>query len=392
VQHAPEKRKGPPPASIRGNDAILAELLYCRWRPSERDVVACLLELDRVTKGGLLATLYRETMGLGRLEDLSVALQDSKAIESLAQDHELFDRCSEKAGFTKAAQMLRRFCFEHSSPPYKKLRDKLPLNVSTAAELWRQLDLSELLQVSTEESMASAAESEPGQLKICFKAGRMDDAHWKDLAEKAPRITRALHKPLPLLKRRASRGYFTLKDWGRLVAAMVVPERQTLDVEASLEHLSSLWNDGAEYCASLAALDALGHTFANLLNQPTQNEADLGGHLRVNFSSRVSKSKISLTDIFLDSQVIMEEDAYNIAANRGLEAARAELYRLEENSGGDFSEFRQRMLDVLKSVALAISNCQHKGNLHLVRAVAGLLAVDWRLAQDLCKNNRERMV
>ena len=112
----------------------------------------------------------------------------------------------------------------------------------------------------------------------------------------------------------------------------------------------------------------------------------------MSFSSRVSKSKISLTDIFLDSQVIMEEDAYNIAANRGLEAARAELYRLEENSGGDFSEFRQRMLDVLKSVALAISSGQHKGNLHLVRAVAGLLAVDWRLAQDLCKNNGERMV
>ena len=297
AQHAPEKRKGPPPACIRGNDAILAELVCCRWRPSEKDVVACVLELDRVTKGGLLATLYRETMGLGRLEDLSVALQDRKAIECLAQDHELFDRCSEKAGFAKAAQMLRRFCFEHSSPPYKKLRDKLPLNVSTAAELWRQLDLSELLQVGTEESTASEAETEPRQLKIRFKEGRMDDAHWKDLAEKAQRTVRALHKPLPLLKRRASRGYFTLKDWGRLVAAIVVPQRQTLDVEASLEHLSSLWNDDAEYCASLAALDALGHTLANLLNQPTQNEA-LVGHLHSSFSSQASKSKIALDTFF----------------------------------------------------------------------------------------------
>ena len=66
---------------------------------------------------------------------------------------------------------------------------------------------------------------------------------------------------------------YTLKDWGRLVGALSVPQRQTRDVEASLECLTSLWNDDAEYCATLSSLDALGHAIGNLLNQPTQNEA-----------------------------------------------------------------------------------------------------------------------
>lgn len=79
----------------------------------------------------------------------------------------------------------------------------------------------------------------------------------------------------------------------------------------------------------------------------------------------------------------MEEDAYSVAANLGLESARSALYRLQENSTGDFSEFRQKTQDVLRSVALAVSNGYHKGNLHLVRAAAGLLAVDWSLPQDM---------
>lgn len=79
----------------------------------------------------------------------------------------------------------------------------------------------------------------------------------------------------------------------------------------------------------------------------------------------------------------MEEDAYSIAANLGLEGARAQLYRLEENSGGDFAEFRQKTLDVLRSIALALSNSYHRGNLHLVRETAALLAVDWTLPQDV---------
>ena len=78
----------------------------------------------------------------------------------------------------------------------------------------------------------------------------------------------------------------------------------------------------------------------------------------------------------------MEEDAYSIAANLGLKSACTELYRLQENLPGDFSEFRKKTLDVLRSVALAVSNGYHKGNLHLVRIAAGLLAVDWSIAQD----------
>jgi hypothetical protein len=78
----------------------------------------------------------------------------------------------------------------------------------------------------------------------------------------------------------------------------------------------------------------------------------------------------------------MEEDAYSIAANLGLQSACSELYRLQENQPGDFAEFRQKTLDVLRSVALAVSNGYHRGNLHLVRKAAGLLAVDWSIDQD----------
>jgi hypothetical protein len=266
------RAKGPPPKRISGRDAVLAEMRYCSWRPSEKDVVACMLELDKTTEKGLLETIYRDTDGAGRVVDLSLALQDRQGICALILEHELFDKCSDHAGFTKAAQTLRRFAFEHSSPAHRKLKDSEPLDIDEAKELWRQLDLSELLRICTEPHDSEGAHADGGPLRLVFKTGRMQDADWQRLMEDAPRVRRRLHKALPLVKLRASRRMYTLRDWGRMVGAMTTPRRQTLDVESSLESLMSLWNDDAEYCATLSALDALGHDVGNLLNQPTQNE------------------------------------------------------------------------------------------------------------------------
>jgi len=265
----PRPSRGPPPRCLLGHDAVIAEMLYCSWRPSEKDVVQCMLELERSTEGGVLAAIYRDTEGVGRLEDLALALQDKQGIAHLVQEHELFDECAEKEGFARAAQMLRRFAFEHSSPPYKKLRNGLPLDVEKATELWRRLDLSELLQIGVEQVEDSCQR----RARVVFKPGRMKEPDWLALAAEAPQVGRVLHKALPLLKPRTARRSNTFCDWARFTAALSAPRRQSLDVEASLEHLAGLWSDDAEYCASLAALDALGHTIANLLNQPTQNEA-----------------------------------------------------------------------------------------------------------------------
>ena len=264
------RTSGPPPHYLAGYQAVLAEMHYCSWRPSEKDVVECMLKLDKATDKGLLETLYRDTGGVGRVVDLSLALQDRQGICALVLEHELFDKCADQAGFKRAAQMLRRFAFEHSSPAYKK--GEL-LNIK-AEKLWHHLDLSELLRVCTEDMEDSEVpEGDEKLAKVVFKPGRMEAKDWQKLEQDAPRTRRCLQKALPLVKKKAARRMYTLKDWGRLVGALSVPQRQTRDVEASLECLTSLWNDDAEYCATLSSLDALGHAIGNLLNQPTQNEA-----------------------------------------------------------------------------------------------------------------------
>lgn len=256
------------PPGILGHDAVIAELCYCSWMPAEKDVVKCMLELDRTTPGGLLETLYATTQGVGLVEDLSVALQDRSGILVLAQDHERFEAHSDKAGFAKAAQMLRRFAFQHPSPSYRQLRDGKPLSVPEAKALWQRLDLSELLRIRAVPDIVGST----GVLKVAFESGPMTDADWLNLEAKASRIFRPLTKAAPLVKPKANRRFFYLKDWARMVGSIMTPQRQMEDVEASLERLTSLWEDDAEHCATLCSLDALGHAIGNLLNQPTQNE------------------------------------------------------------------------------------------------------------------------
>ena len=277
-------------------------------------------------------------------------------------------------GFLKEAQLLHRFAFETPSPEHRVLRSGLQLDVPAAKALWEKLNLSELCclcaeplqQVSEdfdfrllkEDRFDEPRDESAWRQKIIFERRPMQDDDWQKLAAVAHEVGVLQHQTRPALRSGtldSDHDYDPLqyvRDWCRFVGAVQTPQRQVWDVEESLEWLATLCNDDSEYCMVLVVLEALGHLLANLLNQPTQ------------------------------SQVVMEEDAYCIAANLGLEDAKRQLFAMEENTSEDFSEVRQKVLDVLRAVSLALSNGHHDGNLHLVRVVAGLLAVDWSLKRD----------
>lgn len=364
------------PTCLLGHDAVVTEMLRCTWRPSESQVARCILAKDYELKalGGL------------DLPQLPEAVQDRPGIVELALQH----RSLETKGYLREAQVLRRFAFEPPSCEREELRSGRPLDLSEAKALWKSLDLSELRRIRAEPLPAEGLEfrllqegrfeeplDESGWTRrLVFEDGPMRDEDWDLLERVAHEVGCLRRRRLPALKRTTlaeeglEPGYLLLeaaddplqyvRDWCRFVGAVQAPRRQAWDVEASLEFFATLCNDDFEYCAALSALEALGHLLANLLNQPTQN------------------------------QVVMEEDAYCVAANLGLEDAKRKLYALEQNGAEDFSEVRRKILEVLRSVSLALSNGQHNGNLHLVRAAAGLLAVDWSLEQDTVLLRGER--
>jgi len=356
-----------PPTCFLGHDAVVSEMFRCSWRPSESDVARCILAKDYELKA---------VGGLG-LPQLPQAVQDRAGIADLALHH----RSLEMKGCLEQAQMLRRFAFEPPSWQRGELHSGRPLDLSEAKAVWEALNLSELrrlraeplspecleLRLLQEERFQDPLDESGWKRRLVIEEGPMSEGDWSRLAAVAHEVGCLLRRRLPLLKAATlmeeglASDYLSasaedplqyVRDWCRFVGAVQAPQRQVMDVEASIEMLASLCNDDFDYCMTLSALEALGHLLANLLNQPTQNE------------------------------VVMEEDAYCMAANLGLEDAKRKLYALEENGSEDFSEVRQKVLEVLRAVSLALSNGQHNGNLHLVRAAAGLLAVDWSLEQD----------
>jgi hypothetical protein len=353
--------RGAPKVCVLGHAAVVTEMLYYSWRPSEADVAYCLLGADYEAKrvGGLA------------LPELPQALQSRDGILDLAVHHQGL----EARGFLKEAQVLRRFAFE---PPLveRELLER-PFDVAAAKALWQQLNLSELRCLCAEplpqvdesldfrlfkESRFEEQVDESGwKRSLVVEKRPMREEDWQSLALVAHEVGRlrtrgrGALRPETLLEEPCSDDFDPLlhvRDWCRFVGAVQTPERQAWDVEESLEALATLSNDDFEHCSVLSALEVLGHLLANLLNQPTQ------------------------------SQVAMEEDAYMMAANLGLEEAKARIYGMAENTGESFADVRLKVLDVLQSVSLALSDGHHNGNLHLVRVVAGLLAVDWSLEAD----------
>ena len=356
-----------PLTRLLGHDAVVSEMFRCSWRPSESDVARCILAKDYELKA---------VGGLG-LPQLPQAVQDRAGIADLALHH----RILETKGCLEQAQMLRRFAFEPPSRPRGELRSGRPLDLCEAKAVWEALNLSALrrlraeplspecleLRILQEERFDEPLDESGWKRRLVVEEGPMSEGDWSRLAAVAHEVGCLRRGRLPVLKAATlmeeglAWDYLSasaedplqyVRDWCRFVGAVQAPQRQVMDVEASIEMLASLCNDDFDYCMTLSALEALGHLLANLLNQPTQNE------------------------------VVMEEDAYCMAANLGLEDAKRKLYALEENGSEDFSEVRQKVLEVLRAVSLALSNGQHNGNLHLVRAAAGLLAVDWSLEQD----------
>ena len=353
--------RGAPKVCVLGHDAVVTEMLYYAWRPSEADVAYCLLGADYETKraGGL------------SLPGLPQALQSRDGILDLAVHH----RSLEARGFLKEAQVLRRFAFE--PPSLEREPIERPFDVAAARALWQQLNLSELrclcaeplppveasldFRLFNEGRFGEPVDESGWKRRLVVEKRPMREEDWRRLALVAHEVGRlrtrgrGALRPETLLEEPCTDDFDPLlhvRDWCRFVGAVQAPERQAWDVEESLEALATLSNDDFEHCSVLSALEVLGHLLANLLNQPTQ------------------------------SQVAMEEDAYMMAANLGLEEAKARIYGLEENTGESFADARLKVLDVLQSVSLALSNGHHSGNLHLVRVVAGLLAVDWSLAAD----------
>ena len=148
-----------------------------------------------------------------------------------------------------------------------------------------------------------------------------------------------------------------LLDWCRVVGAARVRERHTAEVQATLEALPRLVCDDHAFFQAQSALQALGEALAHVvLPQPEQ------------------------------SQMLLTEDAYARAANLALDEARVRLFSLRANDVDcDFSELRQQVIDLLKTVSVAIANGHHEGKLGHVLRVVGLMAVDWSQPIDQLK-------
>jgi hypothetical protein len=245
------------PACIQGEQALLLEVQRFSWRPSLEELLECLCAREEV------------------FQLLPLRTWNENSIRHLAATQ---TKLLEDRGYILEAQMLWNYAFPN----------QYTHNASSSPEaIWQERKLCHLWRISltseSEEELSSAA----APLRIRFTRGRMHARDWEDLQRQTGgcQTSRYYCKKLPPCRGTG------VRNWRRLFLLVTKPQRNTWDIEETLESLMATYTSERDYCAVLTNLEALGQKLSILLNQPRQ------GH------------------------IMHEEDRYARAANMALEEA-----------------------------------------------------------------------